>query len=325
MVENGAGGFPAALFLNEPSEHLLCSICLEVMKIPVQCPEGHSFCRSCISSSLASNPLCPMDRRALQASSLVINRSLAGIIDGLVIKCPLLFLPQEQVSKKRKASTAATAGQPARAGSGPLVRKGGHSAESCSWTGCLENIAKHSGECMLATCECPNDGCRKSMSRGDLKAHAETCPAATVHCEHCTVAILRRSTAAHLRSCPRALVACPNGCTSGPEGPTLVLRAEVAAHRRDACPLEAIPCSHVGCGAAVARRDLDAHLRVHLAEEKEQLSERVMVLRAEADELVKRGVQLQEWTRAHTYTQQHQHTLPLVHCMSAHSSTPTRP
>jgi TNF receptor-associated factor 4 len=306
-------GFPAALFLNEPSEHLLCSICLEVMKIPVQCPEGHSFCRTCISSSLASSSLCPMDRRPLQASSLVINRSLAGIIDGLRIKCPLLFLPQEQVSKKRKASS----GKLGRGQSAGTVDEVRHPAGSCSWTGCLEDIAKHSGECMLATCACPNDGCRKSMSRGDLNAHAETCPAATVKCEHCNASNLRRSVAAHLRSCPRAPIPCPNGCGSGPEGPTLIPRAEIAAHRRDACPLEAIPCLYAGCGAVVARRDLDAHLRGHLTEEKEQLSERVVALRAEAEELRQRGVKLQVGTRARAHAlpyRQHLRSAPRSSC-----------
>ena len=274
------GGYPSTLFLAEPSEHLLCSICLEVMKTPIQCPQGHSFCRSCILSTLASTSKCPMDRLDLQADSLVLNISLAGIIDNLEIKCPLSLLPQEQqASKKRKSK------QP--------INQASYSGGTCSWTGSLEQIEHHKGECVLAICECPNEECRRSMPRGDLPAHAELCPASPVVCDFCAVSHPRRAGPAHSRTCPRAPVRCPNRCGAGPDRQTLVPREELAAHRSDRCPLEPRPCPHAGCPARVVRRDLEAHARAHLVEEKERLAERVAALGAEAEEHRARSAALQ--------------------------------
>jgi TNF receptor-associated factor 4 len=273
------GGFPSALFLSEPSEHLLCSICLDVMRSPIQCPQGHSFCRSCISSALASDSKCPMDRIDLQADSLVLNLSLSGIIDNLDVICPQTLIPQEQASKKRKS----------RESKGHAALPAG----TCSWKGKLEQIENHQRECALIICECPNKGCHRSMLRGELQAHADTCPESLVQCEFCAASQPRRTVPAHRRLCPRTPVPCPNNCGLGPEQQTLVPRDELSAHRQEHCPLERRPCPHAGCGAKIVRRDLDAHLREHLVQEKEQLTERVVKLGAEAEAHKTRNAELQ--------------------------------
>lgn len=44
-------GYPTEIFVSFPSSHLLCSICLEVLRNPMQCvTEGHLFCRGNFST-----------------------------------------------------------------------------------------------------------------------------------------------------------------------------------------------------------------------------------------------------------------------------------
>jgi hypothetical protein len=59
------------------SPHLKCAVCLDVMRRPVQCPAGHSFCKSCIGKVLLQGKgqrVCPICRHTLLESHLVVNR-----------------------------------------------------------------------------------------------------------------------------------------------------------------------------------------------------------------------------------------------------------
>ena len=49
---------------------LTCSICLEIFVEPMQCKEGHIFCKACIEKTLAEKEECPMDRSKLQVADL---------------------------------------------------------------------------------------------------------------------------------------------------------------------------------------------------------------------------------------------------------------
>jgi len=80
-----------SLFVTTPDKALKCTLCLEVMSKPVQCKNGHLFCRSCIEKILiASNSAkeCPTCRVKMKLNDLSMNILAAGMIEKLTIRCP---------------------------------------------------------------------------------------------------------------------------------------------------------------------------------------------------------------------------------------------
>jgi hypothetical protein len=65
------GGYEEERFENKVDIKLQCSICLKVLKDPVQCPNEHYFCRSCIQKCLHENSeTCPMCQYQLTEETL---------------------------------------------------------------------------------------------------------------------------------------------------------------------------------------------------------------------------------------------------------------
>src|SRR5689334_20165991 len=50
-----------------------CCICHLLLEDPVQCKDGHLFCRKCIEQWLSNNKTCPVDRATLGLSDLAKN------------------------------------------------------------------------------------------------------------------------------------------------------------------------------------------------------------------------------------------------------------
>jgi len=69
MVDTG--GYSTELFLEKPADDLHCSICLQVLRDPVQCQFQHPFCRSCLIPCLQVHPACPSCRSPLHPDSLI--------------------------------------------------------------------------------------------------------------------------------------------------------------------------------------------------------------------------------------------------------------
>jgi TNF receptor-associated factor 4 len=67
------------LFLQPPSDHFECPICLCIMKDPVSCREGHTFCRYCVSKHLDVQPLT--------TDKLVPNRLIRSLIEDSEVHC----------------------------------------------------------------------------------------------------------------------------------------------------------------------------------------------------------------------------------------------
>lgn len=66
----------------------LCSICLDVVENPIQCPLEHIFCTQCIQQSLRHTQRCPEDHLHLSETQLVIpSRHFRNGHSNLQIKC----------------------------------------------------------------------------------------------------------------------------------------------------------------------------------------------------------------------------------------------
>jgi hypothetical protein len=71
------------------AEHLICSICIEVVEDPLQTPCEHSFCKQCINRWLSEGQrICPVDRQPLTAETLKPpNRLMKDILNNLTVRC----------------------------------------------------------------------------------------------------------------------------------------------------------------------------------------------------------------------------------------------
>ncbi|KFG61816.1 FHA domain-containing protein [Toxoplasma gondii RUB] len=67
-------------------KELTCSICLELLQLPVTINCGHTFCRYCISHNKMSRRSCPLCRQPLSLSSLSINTVLANLLTLLGVR-----------------------------------------------------------------------------------------------------------------------------------------------------------------------------------------------------------------------------------------------
>ncbi len=87
MANEDYGGYALGLFVSKPSDHFICAICLDVVRQPHQCRNGHMFCKTCIYMALASHPECPTCRVSSTVSSLSVCLVARDLIDELQIKC----------------------------------------------------------------------------------------------------------------------------------------------------------------------------------------------------------------------------------------------
>lgn len=56
-------GYPSEIFVNrtEVEKYYECNVCIAVARDPVQCKQGHLFCKMCIERAIATKPICPCD------------------------------------------------------------------------------------------------------------------------------------------------------------------------------------------------------------------------------------------------------------------------
>ena len=69
-------------------DHMICSICMDVLENPKQAPCQHSFCNKCIREWLDNgNHTCPVDRQDLSIQDLNQPRLLQEILNKLTLRC----------------------------------------------------------------------------------------------------------------------------------------------------------------------------------------------------------------------------------------------
>ncbi|KAL5476301.1 hypothetical protein EMCRGX_G026227 [Ephydatia muelleri] len=200
-------GAPEPLFLTQPSDFLLCNICLHVLHDPYQTPCGHRC--------------CPVDRRPIDSSTVYPDNAAKLEINCLKVKCPnernscdwvgelsdaeahiercgfaCVGCPQCGMALKRSALAAHESQCPKR-----LV-----SCTYCNVDYPNDLADAHTRDCTHFPEPCPNHCREQTFPRCDLKAHIEgECPLQEVICElsvmGCCESVKRSSVREHLITC----------------------------------------------------------------------------------------------------------------------------
>lgn len=74
-------------FLSPIPDHLICSICQDIIKNPSKINCGHSYCMSCLEPWLETNYTCPLCRRNSHKDHIVYDIITAIQYDNLKVSC----------------------------------------------------------------------------------------------------------------------------------------------------------------------------------------------------------------------------------------------
>ena len=157
------GGYDEDRFKDKVDIKLQCSVCLKVLKDPVQCPNEHYFCRSCICKSLRKNSeACPMCNHPLKEENLTKPpRILIDFLQSLEIRCD-------------------------------------HKNRGCQEFIKLEFLDRHVKNCGYSPTLCTNTGCTQVMNRNEKERHErEQCEFRKIVCDECGEQVKWKSSRVH--------------------------------------------------------------------------------------------------------------------------------
>lgn len=182
-----------SLFIHPPSSEFECPICLNIMNDPVSCPEGHTFCRHCVSKHLDAYAFgvqkCPTCRIPLSKEKLVPSRLICNLIDDLAVRCFSLQIAYEDRNQNQNLGFG-----------------------ECAWSGQLKDAQTHYSQCRFANTACPHSGCGEVSVRYKLHEHMKNCDHRLVSCLWCQGGGKYLGHYSHSLLCPKRPVPCPNGC-----------------------------------------------------------------------------------------------------------------
>lgn len=85
--------------------------------------------------------------------------------------------------------------------------------EKCSWTGKLQEVAKHRSVCGFQLVQCTHQNCTVKEQRRRIVDHKKTCKFKMVVCARCHVIMILNDNVLHKKEyCPETWVICPKGC-----------------------------------------------------------------------------------------------------------------
>ena len=207
-------------------EDLTCPICLHLFVAPMQCKDGHVFCKACIEKVLQSKEECPMDCRRLQVADLSRALVVENMMDKMRVLCPHAAQHTE--------------------------------GEDCGWVGKVSERQSHlDNECQYAEVPCLHDGCEVRVQRRVMIEHAVSCEQRVEECRRCGEGRVFARHAQHRLRCPMVPVVCKPGCEKS------FLRQDIKAHEQ-VCPEVPVECVFKPSGCAVGtllRKDVAAHER----------------------------------------------------------------
>ena len=260
------------LFVNRSSleNHLQCIICSNIQKNPVQCTEGHGYCRSCIvtwkESNQENSSVCPTCKVPLD--TLVPNRAGESILLESLVYCytrlPSLTGDNENEEDDGNSTiTCSSIGADGKrkmlvGGTGKGCRKK-TKASHCTWEGMLKDAADHFNECPFVGVKCGFDGCDQIVVRSEMAEHRVGCVHRTAMCkwDGCLRHFKVTGMEQHQLVCPRRAVKCPNAAA----GCSRIIPFEDLVRHRATCQYEvcACPFADVGCEARMLRNEIDKH------------------------------------------------------------------
>eukprot|EP00754_Rhynchopus_humris_P033073 Rhum_TRINITY_DN15443_c3_g3::Rhum_TRINITY_DN15443_c3_g3_i4::g.157252::m.157252 len=207
---------------------LTCSICLEIFVAPMQCKQGHVFCKACIERTLKKKKQCPMDRSRLQVADL--SRAL---------------LVENMISRKRVRC--------------PHASQHTDDEDGCGWVGKVSERQKHlADECEHTLVPCPHASCEVRVQRRVVSEHVVSCEQRVEECALCGEYGAVSQRAQHEEECPMGAVVCPRaGCDASG------VRKDAAEHEA-VCPMVQLRCVFEVCGCTVGtllRKDVAGHER----------------------------------------------------------------
>ena len=157
------GGYEEDRFENKVDIKLQCSVCLKVFKDPVQCPNEHYFCRSCIQRNLRHNAeTCPVCQHPLTEETLTKPpRILTELLESLMIRCDY-----------------------ENRGCRELIK--------------LEFLDRHVRSCGYSPTRCTNTGCTEVMNQHEKERHErELCQFRKIVCDECGEQVIWKSSRLH--------------------------------------------------------------------------------------------------------------------------------
>ena len=147
-----AEGFDTARFQSTIDDGFICSICLGVLKDPMQCEHNeHYFCSGCIKKHLEkTSHSCPVCQDKLTVETLrKAPRIVADCVSRYKINCD-------------------------------------HAARGCDAVLELGALQAHVHDCDFMPVPCSNDGCDEVVSKRDVKQHElDLCRFKTTTCDDC--------------------------------------------------------------------------------------------------------------------------------------------
>ena len=161
--QDSFGGYDEDRFKDKVDIKLQCSVCLKVLKDPVQCPNEHYFCRSCICKSLRENSeACPMCNHHLTEENLTKPpRILRELLQSLEIRCD-------------------------------------HEKRGCQEFIKLEFLDRHVNSCGYSPTPCTNTGCAQVMNQNEKERHErEQCEFRKIVCDECKEEVMWKLSQKH--------------------------------------------------------------------------------------------------------------------------------
>ena len=137
-------GYSKDIFLNNPPDMLICSICSGIFNNPTTCTNqlcGNTFCNHCIQQYLKSNGKCPSCKSESTLDNFVNNKIVNNFIESLTVCCITKLQPKGHVKE--------------------VV---GSAEEECVWTGKISELDHH----FKLNCQSPyRTNCFSSCSKNN--------------------------------------------------------------------------------------------------------------------------------------------------------------
>lgn len=245
-------------FLAPVPKECRCLMCEHLMRDPchVSCC-GARYCQKCVDRLIAAKHRCMNRRCQRKGFQKVVSREdigLANIIASLQVYCPM-------------------------------------KVHGCQWTGRIRDLETHlrwgefdgnnMANCRFLPVPCPKQ-CGESVPRRQMEEHCQVaCSKRSIRCPFCSYEdIATVVETIHQPLCHLRVVECPSGC-----GMPGIKSTGLPHHLKEECPLRLVPCEHMGCEERFCLKDRAEHNKQRFHEHFQLMSEKVVALSRENEEL----------------------------------------